>query len=504
MKRQEYINKITKYLTRFVDEVRGYNAANLYDINIHAENALIPILNLAFGVSLKNMNANRNKHFPGIDLGDKKNRIAFQVTASASIDKVKDTLETFGQSNLMKDYDTLCIYILTEKQRSYSQDAVAALIPQNFTFLTNEHIMDVNDLLRRISYIQSLETLEQLARLCEHEFSDSQIEQRSKKFKSGFLKNEPENLYVNFLKISFPATLYLADLSIDEDKIKERINNRRISAGKRRKNKFKKGELFFDELVNRNISAQDYILRENQLITFHNLFDTKEKLLQVVDKGTITKISSRDYYSTSESYLNNFKHLLRQALIELCKAKEIQWINAKELLRFRNSAEMPNIKKIKWKGKHEATKTVIFELMSKRDKEGNQHIICYRNMAFFPSFMNFIDDWYVVINPTWSFTNPGGVYPSRFEEAYLSGLKRQESNSTVYYQYRFFGYYLSYTDLFTSNNAYPYLQITPVSPLRFMPKLEDNKWLPPKEFVPVNERESELTKDSELNKTLFD
>ena len=44
MNRIEYLNKINTYSARFVLEVEGFNAANLYHINIHAESFLIPIL----------------------------------------------------------------------------------------------------------------------------------------------------------------------------------------------------------------------------------------------------------------------------------------------------------------------------------------------------------------------------------------------------------------------------------------------------------------------------
>lgn len=504
MKRKDCIDKISKYLARFVQEVKTYNAANLYDINIHAENALIPILNLVFDVNLKNANAQHGKNHPAIDLIDDINRIAFQVTSTASLEKVKDTLERFQFNKLHEKFDTLYIYIVTEKQNSYSEPKIQQAVHNGFTFTAIENIIDLSDIIHRINYLQSLEKLELLARLCEHEFSDSQIEQRKKKFQSGYLKNEAEKLYLNFLPISFPETIYIADLNIDTDTIKARINKRLTEKKKRKKSRFMPGELFRDEMIERKIFVQDYILRENKLITFRNLYDTKEQLTQLIDQGTATMIDSEQYYSADQPHLNNFKHLLRQTLIEFGKYKELQWINAKEILRFRNHKEVPNIKRIKWKGKKEATKTVIFEMMSKKDKEGNIHVICYRNMAFRPSFINFDSKWFLVINPTWSFTNPGGHYPSRFEETYLKGLKRQESNETVYYQYRFWGYYLSYYDLFTEQNKYPSLVIGQSSPLNFAPRMDDEKWLPPKDFAPQNEREAELATDKELDKTLFD
>lgn len=504
MKRKDYIDKIALYLTRFVQEVKTYNAGGMYDINIHAENALIPILNIVFDIELRNANAHGSKNHPSVDLIDENNRIAFQVTATATIDKVKDTLDRFDVNNFHQKFDTLYIYILTEKQNSYSESALKEHIPKEFSFIAKDHVIDYSDVMQRVTYIQSLEKLELLARLCEHEFSDTQIEQRKKKFQSGYLKNEPEKLYLNILPISFPEKLYVADIKIDSDVIKARINQWRIEKGRRQKKRFKQGELVFDELRQRKIYTEDFILRENKIITFRDLCDNREPLTRIIDQGTATAIDVEDYCSTNQAYLNNFKHLLRQTLIEFCKGKELQWVNKKGILRFRNHKEVPNIKQVKWKGKKESTKTVIFEMMSKKDKEGNSHVICYRSMAFKPSFVNFGNEWFLIINPTWSFTNPGGQYPSRFEEPYLKGLKRQEANASVYYQYRFFGYHLSYYDMFTEQNKYPYLSINQHLPFNFIPRLEDDKWLPPKEFAPTNEREAELMEDKELNKNLFE
>ena len=70
MNRKDYIDKIAKYLARFVEEVKSYNDMSLYDYNIHAENALIPILNAVFDLKLVNANSIKKKNFPSIDLID--------------------------------------------------------------------------------------------------------------------------------------------------------------------------------------------------------------------------------------------------------------------------------------------------------------------------------------------------------------------------------------------------------------------------------------------------
>ena len=81
MNRINYISKINVYAARFVLEVEGLNASSHYDINIHADGFLIPVLNEVFGLRLENLHATQKKNFPAIDLAAFKNRVAFQVVS---------------------------------------------------------------------------------------------------------------------------------------------------------------------------------------------------------------------------------------------------------------------------------------------------------------------------------------------------------------------------------------------------------------------------------------
>ena len=106
-----------------------------------------------------------------------------------------------------------------------------------------------------------------------------------------------------------------------------------------------------------------------------------------------------------------------------------------------------------------------------------------------------------MINSTWSFTNPGGRNQSRFEESYLSGIKRLESNKTIYYFYRFWSYYLRYEDLFSHKGKI--LKLEEFQPLTFMPRLNDEKWLPVREEKKIDNNDI-ISIDTELSQNLFD
>ena len=492
MNRIDYINKIATYAARFVVEVEGFNAIGNYHINIHAESFLVPVLNEVLGLQLENLNATQQKNFPAIDLADFKNRVAFQVTSTSSLEKIKSTLETFGRHNLDQQFDVLYIYIITEKREQYNDAKLAEAIPQGFTFNSVEHIIDKDSILQKINSISATPKLLTISKLYEHEFSDIQIEQRKKKFESGYLNSIPENICPNMVRISFPTHIYKADLNIDEETITANLNEYLSSIGKRTVKKLKPAKLVQRALREHNAMSSDWILHENWLYTFRDLTQSNEPFRKIVDIGTITPLECSEFYDQNEATNRVFKNLLRNTLMQLCHKKGIQWYAPRETFRFANSRP-PKVKQVRWKGKKESTKTVIFEMINK--KEG--HVICYRSLAFRASFLNFDTDWYLVINPTWSFTNPGGYRESRFESAYMSGIKRLENNNSVFNYFRFFSYYLAYTDLFTPE--FPYLKVHTPEPISMSPSLMEAKWNP----VKVTEKDFEapptdLQADTEL------
>ncbi len=499
MNRIYYLNKINTYAARFVLEVEGFNATNQYHINIHAESFIIPVLNEAFGLNLENLNTTQKKNFPAIDLADFKNRVAFQVTATNEISKIEDTIEKFFRYELHKTFDVLYFYIITHKKEKYKDGKLNKLLKDSFVFSTKEHVIDKDILLQKINSISSTPKLQTLARLYEHEFSDIQIDLRKKEYVGGYLNNEPENLSPNLLKIAFPDTFYIAELNIDEEKILSETNDWLVSIGKKPIKKMKKAKLVNKALKKISCKALDWMIHENCIYSFKNLYDDKEPISRIIDKGTITSIESKEFYEGGEDNKRVFKHLLRNTLSEFCKIKEIEWFGKSEIFRFANYQIAPRQKQIRWKGKKESTKTVIFEMINKKE----QHIICFRSLAFRSSFLNILDDWFLVLNPTWSFTNPGGYHQSRFESAYMSGLKRLENNNAVFNYFRFFGYYFSHVDLFTVD--YPYLKISSHISLNLSPRLEEKTWRPVKTIaVPIDAPLVDMKEDTELfDNTLF-
>jgi len=499
MNRIGYLNKINTYAARFVLEVEGFNASSLYDINIHAESFLIPVLNEVFGVRLENLNNSQKKNFPAIDLADFSNRVAFQITATSDLEKIKSTLEKFKEHKLNEVFDVLYIYVITHKKERYNEEKIKQFIPDGFAFSATGNVIDKDDILQRITAISSTPKIEAIAKIYEHEFSDFQIQMREKSYINGCLNTESEGISPNLFKISFPQYIYQAELNIDEKSIIDNLNAYLITIGRKPVKKLKPGNLVKKALRAVNVKSGEWALHEKYVYTFKNLDDNSERFRKIVDIGTITRLECKEFYDSDENRLRVFKHLLRNTLIELCRSKEIEWYGKRKLFRFANNQTVPNQKRIKWKGKKEATKTVIFEMHNK--KEG--HVVCFRSLAFKSSFINIDEYWYLVLNPTWSFTNPGGYHQSRFEPAYMAGIKRLESNGSVYNYFRFFSYFFSYKDLFTP--AYPYMEIHAAEELSISPKLEEKAWKPIKIIEKkAAEMDIDIKVDTELvDNTLF-
>ncbi|MDH2345143.1 SMEK domain-containing protein [Bradyrhizobium sp. SSUT77] len=64
---------------------------------------------------LTNLNR-KQKNFPGIDLGDDHDRVAFQVTSSTTLEKVKFTVRQFMDRAYYNTFDELFILVLARKQ----------------------------------------------------------------------------------------------------------------------------------------------------------------------------------------------------------------------------------------------------------------------------------------------------------------------------------------------------------------------------------------------------
>lgn len=497
MNRQKSLARIGELLSRFTAEVKISNSSNQYDINIHAENVLLPLLNSIYDLNLVNANFTQAKNYSSVDLIDVNNRVAFQITSTNTIQKIKDTVRQFIKDERYKSFDILYVYIITEKQKSYSSK-LNEEVNGAFNFDINTHILDNTDLFRIVSSQTSIDRITKVEKVLENEFTESKIEKRKQLIAGLKAPVLTERIFPNLLEISFPAYIYIADVDIDKENITQEINEYLRSKRKRTYRSFKPRTLLKQAL--RSYTGKvgsDWVLYENRIISFRDLGKSSEPLSQVVDMGTVDKMRVEEFYATNENYLRVFKNLLRNSFLEKVKALDIEIAPESGIFRFKTSREVPRAMKVTWKAINTAQKTVVFELRNK----AKTHIVCFKHLAFKAFFYSFGEKWYISLIPTWSFTNDG-YRTSRFESQYLSGAKRMEGNESVYYYFRFLAYYLSKNEMFVA--PYEYLMIMPAFSFRFAPIIEDKKWLPVKVKSDVKIDIEEQNSDNELNKRLFE
>jgi len=153
----------------------------LFDINTVAEDFLIPIFAIAFNCpDLCNQNRIQ-MNFPAVDLGCKTSRTSIQITSDSSSNKVLETLEKFESHGLGSDFDRLYVYVITERQKSYtSQKLAVAMNSLSIEFDPSSDILDFQDLAKMLSELTN-EQLEHINDHLEKEFTktDANLQFRS-------------------------------------------------------------------------------------------------------------------------------------------------------------------------------------------------------------------------------------------------------------------------------------------------------------------------------------
>ena len=317
----------------------------------------------------------------------------------------------------------------------------------HLVFDKNQHIIDNSDLSKQIAGLMSLQQIKRIEEFLELEFSDIKIDARKKKLESPQAELQVEKIFPNVLEVQFPEYLFIAKMAVDRDiiikqswqeeyKLKMTASDRKVIKKAMRYD----GIPFFG----------DWYSASNQIITFRDLHSSNEPLTNYVDKGTVERIRSEEYWQQGESAYRNFIALLNFTFEELLRPKAIQFVYKEHLYRFASDSKIIKSRLVKWKKKNVATRTVIFEILDKEKKI----IKCFRHFGFKARFQMFSDKWYLSINPTWSFTSDG-YNKSGLSKYYATGLKRLENNKTIYYAFLFTAYCLN--NSINLESPYPFM-----------------------------------------------
>lgn len=143
--RGSFIGKIVDDFASLKYQVETRNKLQLFDLTRFCEDFFKDLLNIVYNLRLTNLNAERSNN-PGIDLGDTREPIAFQITSTKTSQKVNDTLTAVTAAQVTT-YRNINIFIIGEKQGTYS---ITPALVQKVNFDENKNIRDIDDLLRDI------------------------------------------------------------------------------------------------------------------------------------------------------------------------------------------------------------------------------------------------------------------------------------------------------------------------------------------------------------------
>lgn len=486
MKQLDVITQLSRELAELVTEVEAHAAMQLYDINVVSEQLVLGLFRALMDLpNLRNLNEGEKKNFPGIDLADDVMKVAIQVTATASLEKTKDTLRTFLRHGLHNSYKRLYVYVLTRKQASYSQKAIDGVTVGEFAFNAVTDILDFRDLLEKAPHASPNKVRNALDVVVSYRKGASGVGLSDADFDP---PSQAETAHLNLVEVFFPAKLYVADIlpSVTAGKSKGRYPNWR--------------NIVRDTLKGMGHAAPtEFEVSEKRVITFNSLDDSQSVLSSVVDRGTVTSLGSHEFARIDEDHERILKSLLRRCLQNKLFRHSVRWMHEDELFAFMPLKENDYEREVTWQGRKVASRMVFERKLNKKD--ASKTFVC-KHFAFSTEFLRSQQNWYVVLTPEWYFSRGDEAYSRSFyADENISWLKRHENNQVVNNHFRFIVSWLSSldTDDMFESGAHNSSVVTFGDIVQFnnSPLLDDGQWLPPSQKVVEND-------DHYKNLTLFE
>jgi ligand-binding sensor domain-containing protein len=150
MNGQDDMNRVWKLISLWLTNIKVHNAVGFFDINSLAEGLAVKLLNEIYGYNLENLNYEKN-NYPGIDLGDKIDKIGFQISTRKGPRKFFESLEKFAKGPHKTYINGIRFLILTqEKKPRLNKKKCKEIYP---AFDPDRHILTANDLLKEIRQI---------------------------------------------------------------------------------------------------------------------------------------------------------------------------------------------------------------------------------------------------------------------------------------------------------------------------------------------------------------
>lgn len=465
MRHLDLLNEFRELIGQLRHEVEAAGAMQQYDTHKVAEQVVCGLFKELYGYSgMRNLNAEQS-NFPGIDLADDDARIAVQVTATAGLSKVKGTLEKFITHRLHHHYGRLLIYILTQKQASYSQAAVNSTAGDDFSLSVADDIFDYRDFSAKAAEVQpkklqaAINILKSYLRGVPVGLADKDVDPP--------LQPE-ESLLANLIHVYFPVQLSVAQLNSD---IKA------VHKGNKYRNSRDAIRSFCQSSGMTVPSA--YVDHGGSLVTFFDLAKSNSPYHLLIESGTEEALTSKEFWEIDQDHERVFKSLLRFSLQHRLYLEWVYWYHEEKQFVFLPKPDDGDERKESWHGSRQATRSVFVRQYNKKD---SSKIYLQRHLSFAVDFHHIADDWLMSITPNWFFSYGKSFKKSGFSHENLSWIKKQENNRAVQNHFRFIAEWLKAIDqhdLFSeSSDQERLLSFGDYVAFPGSPHLDESKWAP--------------------------
>ncbi len=297
------------------------------------------------------------------------------------------------------------------------------------------------------------------------------------------VKNGTEKIVSNLLKIVFPTKkIYVAPLNFDREEIIEKSWETDFKL----KKKATAREVVLSALRQQGLKfSSDWTVHNKHLITFHDLNNHELPLSKIIE-NSVESYEVSEFCSINIDYKNVFKTLVKFCLQQLLYKLDFIWDNEDKYFRYNYTKEIDKdiIHKERWVGNKSAKRTVFKTKYWEKGK-----IYYCTHFAFETETVDFNDNWYICISPTWAVTI-NGYKKSRIGYKKVSDKKKLERNNAVYNHIRFIKFKLKYRDIFTKD--YPFIEFIDFETFKTDKVIDEDLWLNSE-----NSEEQQLLADTE-------
>lgn len=273
----------------------------------------------------------------------------------------------------------------------------------------------------------------------------------------GIALSRPERLVSNLVPVTLlPARLYLAETP------------------------FHSGKEFAQALSGKNLSFE-FVYRSKRVLTARDLTDPQYSFL--CDRGTVEDFPVEQWsMSEDPDAQRDFVWLLNQWLRQFLRSlpERIRYDKESNAYFF-PSNEDGSAALLGYRGQKKATAREVVKVLRNK-KQG--HVMGFRHSAMWAQFSRYGDAWFLEITPTYRFTGPDGIKPSKYAGDWSAGIKRLERNNAVLGQLGMWAEVLSpAADFFA--DSYPFLGFGELLTFRTDRGIDDAAWTAGDEEAPL-------------------